>query len=126
MIYLLKQIKKLKVKELNVLAEKLAIIDTNKKQLWHDNYSGDYPEPSPIIDIDDIKQALTYCIFHFKGGMLESLGYDECPCGCHCISCELIPENEIGIRMQELGETISEENVMNDFIEEYGKKEIHG
>ena len=72
---------------------------------------------SKVLDFDDLEEALTHCIYHYKGGMFEHLGYDICPCQCYCINCEMIPENEVGIRMQEIGFNITEKNVMFEFLE---------
>lgn len=101
---ILRRIKKLKVKELKELDEKLKIII--QKSIF-----------TPIITIDDIEEALKYCIFHFKGGMIESLGYEECPCKCYCQACEMIPEHPIGIEMQKIAENITEKNVFDEYLE---------
>lgn len=132
MIEILKKIKKLKVKELKLLDEKLKIILKKKKDQWKEENPVFDPENfvmPPVLDIEDIYTALMFCIYHFKGGRVESASDDEmCPCNCHCESCEMIPESEVLVRMQEIGQTMTEENVMNEFVEKHGKyiEEING
>ena len=119
---LLRKIKKLKVKELHELDEKLVAIHKIQLKQWDPKFNNLI---DGLINVIDIEEALTYCLYHFKGGMKESLGFEVCPCNCYCENCELIPEDPIGIRMQSLGKTIGEENVMIEFNEKYSTKEIN-
>lgn len=129
---ILKKIKKLKVKELKELAHKLEIIKKKRFNEYYCKYLK-YPEDKSIsysdtyLLFDDLGEALTYCIYHFEGGRLESKdGEENCPCLCLCTNCELLPESPVLVRMQEIGQNIAEENVFNEFIEKYGKKENIG
>ena len=76
--------------------------------------------PYPEITEKDINDALVFCKYHFFGGLHESLGLDRCPCNCYCESCELIPESQVFIRMQEIARDMEEENVLTEFLEEHG------
>lgn len=105
MLKLLKKIKKLKVKELKLLAKRLEIIN----------------ERSDSNILSELSEALNCCDFHFYGGFTEDMG-DICPCNCFCNNCEMIPQSEVLVRMQEIGQNMTEENVINEFIEEYGKE----
>lgn len=78
---ILKKIKKTRMADLPELAVKLEAIK-----------SRDYPR---TLDFFDIEDALKFCIYHFKGGLKESIE-DQCSCGCLCESCEAIPENPKG------------------------------
>jgi len=115
MLKLFRKIRKLKSKELNELIEKLEVIESRKLKLWHDQFDNNSLEPWPVINLEDIEQAFTFCIYHFKGGFYDELG-EVCPCNCHCESCEMIPTNNVGKRMQEIGEEITEENVIFELI----------
>lgn len=106
---ILARVRRLKSKEFSELCYKLELRKSNNNTL---NFVD-----KKVLDFDDIEEALTHCIYHYKGGMFEHLGYDYCPCQCHCINCEMIPENDIGIRMQEIGFNLTEKNVMFEFIE---------
>lgn len=107
---MLKKIKKMKMAQLGELTEKLEIIQKTKmKNLGKLNYS---------CNFKDLSEALIFCIYHFKGGLKESIA-DECPCRCLCESCEVIPENPIGVRMQEIATHMKEKNVILDFFDEY-------
>lgn len=128
-LLILRRIKRLKVKELKLVAEKLDIISYNKYIEWRANYNADAPHltyaemQSPTVTMDDIQDAFIYCIYHFDGKRLESIdGNEQCPCNCWCEKCEMIPESSVLIRMQELGTSITNENVMNEFIEQYSLK----
>lgn len=102
----LKKIKRLKYSQLKEIAKKLDIIRNNK---------------STPIDIVDLEDAITFCKYHFTGGLLESFGLEMCPCNCYCESCEVIPTEVVSMRMQEIASEMGEENVFNEFIEQYGK-----
>ncbi len=120
MIYLLKQIHKLNKSQLQDLAEKLEII---KERKIKDEGMPPYANPYTHLRLSDIKEALTYCIYHFKGGgFYESMG-EECPCNCRCQACEMIPETLIPKRMQELCATMTEENVFDEFKRQYGRQD---
>jgi hypothetical protein len=124
---ILKKIKKLKVKELKELSEKLEIIKKDKFNEYYREYLKDSENRSisysdTYLLFDDLTDALTYCKYHFYGNMLESEGLDKCPCNCHCINCELIPESPVLVRMQEIGKDMTEENVFNEFVEKYCEK----
>ncbi len=114
---ILKQIKKLKVKDLCILAEKLEAIEQKHREQLSKDFNSKYLILEPVIDMNDIEDALAHCIFHFKGGMLESFGLEECPCKCYCISCEMIPEHPIGIEMQNIAENMTEKNVFDEYLE---------
>jgi|SRR6185312_2125653 len=109
LLELLKKIKSLKVKELEEVVNKLELREK------------DVPE----LTINDLKDALNCCIYHFTGGFYESMG-EICPCNCICENCEMIPEHPIGKKMQEIGKTMGEENVMTKFIEQFAKEKKDG
>lgn len=107
----LRQVRRLKSHQLKEVIQKLELIAKNKDKDQKD------------ITFEDLFDALTFCKFHFNGeGFYESMG-EMCPCNCICINCEMIPENPIGIKMQEIGKTMGEENVMTEFIEKFAKED---
>lgn len=115
MLELLRKIKKLKIKELKKLEGKLEIIHQKKMNEWFKLVEDGEQPITPVVDFDDLRDALTYCEYHFTGARYDhELDTENCPCNCHCINCELIPTNDIGIKMQEMGKDITEENVIFD------------
>ena len=100
------------------LVDKLEIIEKKKWELYETSRSLDRNHYAyiPTINLDDIKEALTYCIYHFKGGGLFENIADECSCKCLCQACEMIPTSDISKLMQEIGEDITEENVIFELI----------
>ena len=122
------RIKKLKKPQIEELVKKLEIVKKRKINEWrNEGHSSDDLMPKmPQISLEDIQDALTYCIYHYKGFMFESLGLDECPCNCYCRNCEMIPESEVFVRMQDIAQNMGEENVFNEFIEQYTTKERDG
>jgi len=97
----LKQIKNKKCMELAHSACKLALLPNDPTLL-------------------DVKDSFVFCDYHYTGGFYESMG-DYCPCQCYCKNCEMIPEDAKLIRAQEIAEDMTEENVFNEFIRQYGK-----
>lgn len=98
MLLILKQIKKLKAKDLKNLSQKLEII--NLRQGSNLEYQLD--------------EALNRCEYHFYG---KNYSNEICPCSCYCINCELIPTDQLGQRMQELGQSITEKDIMLELVE---------
>lgn len=75
--------------------------------------------PDKIVQPEE--DPTVYCEFHWHGGMYENLGYDVCPCQCYCTNCEMIPEDAILIRAQEIAGDMKEENVFEEFKRQFGK-----
>ncbi len=78
------------------------------------------------MTLRELNEALTCCMFHYTGGMFESLSLEECPCKCACKNCEMIPETPVLIRMQDIGNKIKEENVLFEFLKELNEKKTIG
>lgn len=119
MLDLLKKVKKLKVKELKKVNNKLEVIHQKKMNEWFKLIEKGEQPITPVVDLDDLRDALTYCEYHFVGGLLEDEGLDKCPCSCYCINCEIIPTEKVSIRMQEIARDMGEENVFEEFKREY-------
>ena len=93
----LKHIKKMKASELEKLSKRFDIIDHRPDSLFGKYFS----------------EAMMCCDFHFEGGNTYQ---ENCPCACFCKNCEYSAQDDVGKRMQEIGEDIGEENVILELI----------
>ncbi len=114
--HFLKELRSLYNEDIELIADRLKLI-----LLRHPNHVDEMD-----LTLKELTEAINKCHFHFHGNLLESFGLNECPCECYCKSCEVIPESAIPKRMQELARDMNEENVMNEFIEQYCTKDENG
>ena len=99
-LQLLKRIKCMRVSQFKELIDKLETL-TNGLMLSD-------------ITLKDIQNTFIFCLYHYKGGLMESFGLEECPCQCYCINCEVIPEGIVSKRMVEIATYLKEENVLSN------------
>lgn len=124
LMYLLRKIKKTKIKDLKLLDDKLMILKEKKPAVWEKWREDNNLDITSELDLNDISYAFSHCLYHLIGNRVESLELEYCGCygSCLCENCEMIPESQVGIMMQDIAQHITEENVLNQFIEKYGQK----
>lgn len=81
----LTQIQKLNDEDIKSLSQKIDFI-YRKRMQEHFDEDHDYMCTCFFITYHDIKDALSFCIYHFG----KKLDLDKCPCKCQCEACTYV------------------------------------